>query len=133
MMFHISALISQKMLKEQLTINEAAKQLGISVPTLRMLLKKPARIYRKKTLKNIARWLELSVEELLSPKAPQTIVKDPVALAIHTAGPIARAVAWAAVEAEKNAQYTLTRQQLSTKDTDDSRQPHSESAAVSSA
>lgn len=104
----LARMLRERMKDESLSQRSAAADIGISKNTMNLLLQakstptSPTRI-------RLAQWLGMPATDLRAivtgrdqgPSTDAALRQDPVALLIHDAGPIARAVAVAAVEAER--------------------------------
>lgn len=98
--FILSALIAEKINRDNLGILEATKQIGISYPALRSILKKPGYACHRGTLEKVAKWLGKTPDEILN-MASKGLYNDPLACAVHAAPPILRQLVQAALDAQR--------------------------------
>jgi transcriptional regulator with XRE-family HTH domain len=104
----LARLMRERMKDESLSQRSAAADIGISKNTLNLLLQaKSTPTSHTRCL--LALWLKMPPTDLRAivtgrdqgPTTDAALRQDPVALLIHDAGPIARAIACAAVDAER--------------------------------
>lgn len=102
--FLLSALITEKLNRENIGILEAAKQIGISYPALRSILKKPGNACHRETFEKVARWLGMTPEKILE-MVTKGVYSDQVALAVHVSVPFVRQVAKTSVDLQQRLQH----------------------------